>query len=57
MGDAGLREVTCRLLASEATLALAHPILAACELLYIRMTLARPLRGLRTSILATFIKL
>lgn len=53
---AGLNQEKCRMLASDATLAVAHPLLAVAELLYIRLTLCSALRALRCSILGTFVK-
>jgi 2-polyprenyl-3-methyl-5-hydroxy-6-metoxy-1,4-benzoquinol methylase len=55
LSGVGLREESIRLLASEAVLR-AVPLLLALELLYIRLTLLSPLRLLRASLLATFVK-
>jgi SAM-dependent methyltransferase len=56
MASAGLQEESCSLLATDAMLALTHPLLARLELMYIRLTLAPACRGLRASILARFVK-
>jgi SAM-dependent methyltransferase len=56
MASVGLRQETCRMLASDAILAMAHPFLTALELLYIRVTLRPTFKFLRVSILATFVK-
>jgi len=56
MAHVGLKEEKSRMLASDATLAVTHPLLAGLELLYIRLILKSAFRPLRYSILATFIK-
>jgi len=56
MAQVGLREERCRMLASEAVFATTHPLLAAVELLYIRLTLRSTFKSLRVSILASFRK-
>lgn len=56
MARAGLRQEEDRLLASDAVLARVHPLLAAVELLYIRLSLRPAFRRLRVSMLATFLK-
>ena len=56
MGRVGLRQEACRLLASDAVFARAHPLFAALELLYIRLSLQPRFYRLRVSILATFVK-
>jgi SAM-dependent methyltransferase len=56
MADSGLELERLRMVASEATTAQAHPVLAALELLYIRLTLTSRLRWLRVTMLATFVK-
>jgi SAM-dependent methyltransferase len=56
VADAGLKEEGLWMLASEAVLAAAHPLLAALELIYIRLTMMSAFRFLRVSMLATFVK-
>jgi SAM-dependent methyltransferase len=56
MERAGLRQERCRLVANDAVSARINPILAAVELLYIRLTLLRLFRMLRVTILASFVK-
>ena len=56
MVQAGLRQETCHLVANEAVSARVSRILAALELLYIRLTLLRAFRLLRVTILASFVK-
>jgi hypothetical protein len=56
MERAGLKQDTCRLLASDAVFAQTHPLLLIPELLYIRLTLLPAFKYLRTSILAEFVK-
>jgi SAM-dependent methyltransferase len=56
MSKAGLRQESCRLVANDAVSARISPILAALELIYIRLTLLRAFRLLRVTILATFVK-
>jgi SAM-dependent methyltransferase len=56
MAQVGLKEEKLRMVASDGTLALAHPILAALELLYVRLTMLRAFKLLRTSILGSFVK-
>jgi ubiquinone/menaquinone biosynthesis C-methylase UbiE len=53
MTQAGLIEERCRMVASDAVLA-GLPLLAAIELLYIRLTLIPAFRWMRVTILATF---
>jgi SAM-dependent methyltransferase len=53
---AGLVEDWCRMVANDAVFATVHPILAALELLYIRMTLWPAFRFLRVTILVSFTK-
>jgi len=57
MAECGLEEERFSLLASDGVLASAHPLLAALELLYIKMTMAPTFRLLRVSMLACFVKL
>jgi len=56
MAQVGLREERCRLLASDAILAVAPRWIAAAELLYIRLTLKPIFKYLRISILSSFVK-
>jgi 2-polyprenyl-3-methyl-5-hydroxy-6-metoxy-1,4-benzoquinol methylase len=56
MTRAGLRQDWCRMVANDAVLARAHPLFAALELLYIRLTLRPMFRLLRVTILASFVK-
>ena len=56
MRQAGLREESCHLVANDAVLARVSRVLAALELLYIRVTLLRAFRLLRVTILASFVK-
>jgi SAM-dependent methyltransferase len=56
MGQAGLQEESCRLVANDAVLARVHPILAGLELLFIRLSLLRAFRLLRVTMLASFVK-
>jgi SAM-dependent methyltransferase len=56
MTRVGLRQEHCRLLASDAVFAQAHPLLAALELLYIRLSLQPMFRRLRVSMLGVFVK-
>jgi hypothetical protein len=44
------------MLASDAALAVTHPVLASLELRYIKLTMRSALKFLRCSILATFVK-
>jgi hypothetical protein len=44
------------MVSNDAVLARAHPLLAALELLYIRLTLRPMFRLLRVTILASFVK-
>jgi len=57
MAEAGLAEESFSMLASDAVLAAAHPLLTALELAYIRLTMASPFRFLRVSMLVSFTKL
>jgi ubiquinone/menaquinone biosynthesis C-methylase UbiE len=56
MESVQMREDWCRMVANDAVLARANPLLAALELLYIRVTLHRMFRSLRVAILASFVK-
>ncbi len=56
MSQAGFREESSRMVANDAVSARIHPLLAALELLYIRLTLLRALRLLRVTILASFVR-
>jgi SAM-dependent methyltransferase len=56
MERAGLRQDTCRLLASDAVFSQMHPVVLIPELLYIRLTLLHAFKLLRVSILAEFVK-
>lgn len=56
MREAGLREESCRMVANDAVAARVSPVLAALELLYIRLTLLSVFRLLRVTILASFRK-
>ena len=56
MMQAGLREESCHMVANDAVLARVSRVLAALELLYIRLTLLRAFRLLRVTILASFVK-
>jgi hypothetical protein len=56
MARAGFRQDWCRMVSNDAVLARAHPLLAALELLYIRLTLRPMFRLLRVTILASFVK-
>ncbi len=56
MRQAGLRQESCRMVANDAVTARVSPILAALELLYIRLTLLSAFRLLRVTILASFRK-
>jgi len=56
MAQVGLEKEWCRMLASDAILAVTHPLLVVPELLYIRLTLRSSLKFLRVSILGSFIK-
>jgi SAM-dependent methyltransferase len=56
MRQAGLREESCHLVANDAVLARVSRVLAAIELLYIRLTLLHAFRLLRVTILASFVK-
>jgi SAM-dependent methyltransferase len=53
MASVGLKEKSCRMLASDGVFG-ALPLLAALELLYIRLSLRPALRWLRVTILATY---
>lgn len=54
MAKAGLLEEWCRMVASDSIFSLAYPMLAALELLYIRLTLRPAFRRLRVTIIACF---
>lgn len=56
MRQAGLRQESCRMVANDAVSARVSSILAALELLYIRLTLLPAFRLLRVTILASFVK-
>jgi SAM-dependent methyltransferase len=56
MRQAGLREESTHLVANDAVLARVSRVLAALELLYIRLTLLHAFRLLRVTILASFVK-
>lgn len=56
MVQAGLRQESCHLVANDAVSARVSRVVAALELLYIRLTLLRAFRLLRVTILATFVK-
>ncbi|MBI2524695.1 MAG: class I SAM-dependent methyltransferase [Candidatus Rokubacteria bacterium] len=56
MARVGLEQERCSMLTSDAALATAHPLLAAANLLYIRLTLTRALRYLRSTMLGCFVK-
>jgi SAM-dependent methyltransferase len=56
MSGAGLHEEFSRLIASEAATKGAHPLVAALELLLIRLTLQSRFKALRTGIIASFVK-
>jgi len=56
MANAGFEEERIWMLASDAVLAAANPLLTAVELMYIRLTMTSALRLLRVSMLASFVK-
>jgi SAM-dependent methyltransferase len=56
MAGVGLHEEFSRLIASEAATQAAHPVVAALELLLIRLTLQSRFKALRTGIIASFVK-
>src|SRR6266542_3320929 len=56
MAECGLEQERFSLLASDAVLASAHPLLTALELLYLKMTMAPTFRFLRVTMLSNFVK-